>query len=611
MRPYQEEYIENIREIAALTAREKPGELTFEAYEERLRRRERQAAEKVKRNMELLRQDLFPALDNLFEAGEEELKELEGFAEALWNGGKVADEGLFRMVRQALLSLARQKGDRRDMIRQLYWLGMGYHSLCSKLVCLEPESINQYFNHMRLSFTEAAAYLKYFDEIEDDETRSFIIRSRANMSLGHYKNPGERIRLIQDTLRILQDEAYRSMAPDLPWDRFVYMTHQLMASSISYSRNKVMTPEDIQSVMESAYIVYQQRLEEVASQGEPPMRWAYSYYTIQFYCGLFDFPRLMTLLEGLLNAADPKDHSTEGMYGVLSLPAFYIQLLSKFPEHLPERERYVDGLYRRALDYVDSFSVAERGRFSLYLRQLGYTYIETDTGVPFEFFVEKLMQLAMPEVYLHSRMVGEAARTLCEIICDEEPGFFDDIPEIRCLTDPEEKRERILSDALRGGLLHDVGKLNVMELYTRTTRQWLEEEYAITRLHTEAGKLLLRERSSTRRFAPVALGHHAWYDGSAHGYPESYKRLECPSRQMVDIVGLVDWIENASHSAQSYTGIVMTLDEAVEEAVSLEGRRFSPLLTARLRDERVKERLRQALEQGRREAYRAMYDQEK
>ena len=176
---------------------------------------------------------------------------------------------------------------------------------------------------------------------------------------------------------------------------------------------------------------------------------------------------------------------------------------------------------------------------------------------------------------------------------------------------PAEKRQQVLNDAMQSGLLHDIGKVSVLELSTRTVRQWQEEEYEVTCLHTAAGHLLLSERASTERFAPVALGHHAWYDGSAYGYPATYKRLECPSRQMVDVVGLIDWIEAVTNSDCSHTGIVMTFDEAVEEAIALEGRQFSPLLTARLRDKQVTEKIRQAFEAGRREAYRQMYEQER
>ena len=130
----------------------------------------------------------------------------------------------------------------------------------------------------------------------------------------------------------------------------------------------------------------------------------------------------------------------------------------------------------------------------------------------------------------------------------------------------------------------------------------------MTRLHVSAGEVLLAARPSTCRYAPAAQGHHAWYDGS-RGHPASYHRLECPERQMVDVISLVDWLENVTHTARLYAGIEMTYDEAVQEAVSLEGRRFSPMLTARLRDGAVADRIAEAFEAGRRAARRQMYEE--
>ncbi len=610
MRPYQKEYIENIREIAALTARKDPDGLTLEAYEARMRRDEAAAWEKVGRNMTLLREGLFSTLDHLFDADRETLEELEEFATHLMEGKETQDEGVFRLIHRALLSLARQKGDRCGMIRELYWLGMGYYWLYSKLVGLPLEVTEKYANQMRLSFTEAAAYLKYFEEIEDTETRGYMLRSRANMSLGSFKSSGEKIRLVRDTLCIMQDESYRQTEPDLPWERYLYMTHQQMASSVSYSKEQVMSPEDMAWIMESAYIVYHQRLEEaVASGGHTPLRWAFPYYAMEYYCGIYDMDHLMARIEKLMDQADPADVSPDGMYGILSLPAFYCQYLEQNPERIPAKASYLEGLYQRALEYAGRFPAQEDEKLSLYLRQLSFTYIETQGGVPYGVYLQKLLLRFAPEAYLHSRMVGEAARALCGLIMEEEPTFFDDVVKFRQIDDPEAKRRQVLDDAMTCGLLHDVGKISFLELYSRTARQWFEEEYEVTRLHTTAGHLLLSERASTKRFAPIALGHHAWYDGSSHGYPEAYRRLECPCRQMVDVIGLVDWLENVSHSAQAYTGMEMGFDEAVEEAISLEGRRFSPMLTARLRDKQVAALIWDAFERGRKEAYRRMYYQ--
>lgn len=610
MRPYQKEYIENIREIAALTARKDPDGLTLEAYEARMRRDEAAAWEKVGRNMTLLREGLFSTLDHLFDADRETLEELEEFATYLMGGKETQDEGVFRLIHRALLSLARQKGDRCGMIRELYWLGMGYYWLYSKLVGLPLEVTEKYANQMRLSFTEAAAYLKYFEEIEDTETRGYMLRSRANMSLGSFKSSGEKIRLVRDTLCIMQDESYRQTEPDLPWERYLYMTHQQMASSVSYSKEQVMSPEDMAWIMESAYIVYHQRLEEAAaSGGHTPLRWAFPYYAMEYYCGIYDMDHLMARIEKLMDQADPADVSPDGMYGILSLPAFYCQYLEQNPERIPAKASYLEGLYRRALEYAGRFPAQEDEKLSLYLRQLSFTYIETQGGVPYGVYLQKLLLRFAPEAYLHSRMVGEAARALCGLIMEEEPTFFDDVVKFQQIDDPEAKRRQVLDDAMTCGLLHDVGKISFLELYSRTARQWFEEEYEVTRLHTTAGHLLLSERASTKRFAPIALGHHAWYDGSSHGYPEAYRRLECPCRQMVDVIGLVDWLENVSHSAQAYTGMEMGFDEAVEEAISLEGRRFSPMLTARLRDKQVAALIWDAFERGRKEAYRRMYYQ--
>lgn len=408
----------------------------------------------------------------------------------------------------------------------------------------------------------------------------------------------------------MQDESYRQTEPDLPWERYLYMTHQQMASSVSYSKEQVMSPEDMAWIMESAYIVYHQRLEEAAaSGGHTPLRWAFPYYAMEYYCGIYDMDHLMARIEKLMDQADPADVSPDGMYGILSLPAFYCQYLEQNPERIPAKASYLEGLYQRALEYAGRFPAQEDEKLSLYLRQLSFTYIETQGGVPYGVYLQKLLLRFAPEAYLHSRMVGEAARALCGLIMEEEPTFFDDVVKFRQIDDPEAKRRQVLDDAMTCGLLHDVGKISFLELYSRTARQWFEEEYEVTRLHTTAGHLLLSERASTKRFAPIALGHHAWYDGSSHGYPEAYRRLECPCRQMVDVIGLVDWLENVSHSAQAYTGMEMGFDEAVEEAISLEGRRFSPMLTARLRDKQVAALIWDAFERGRKEAYRRMYYQ--
>ncbi len=611
MQPYQEEYIANLREIAALAARKKTEGYTFESYQTELAKNRNRIAGKVERNMELLRAGLFPLLDHLPESGEEELQELQEFAGRLFQVGEELDVGLFCQIHQALLNCARLKKDQAGMIRELYWLGIGRNNRCSKLVGLDYSVVENYVFEMRLCFTEAGAYLKYFDEIEDSETRGYILRARANTALGQYASASGKIQRVRQTLQILQDRYYQEKEPGLPWERYIFMAHRQMASSISYSRESDMTAEDVEAVMESVYIVYQANMQEAAKRGErPPIHSAFYYHAISYYCGLDMMDGLLTKTEHLMDTTEISDFTSENMYGIISLPAFYLQYLKQFPERIPGRAEYIENLYRRILDYVEVFPDApENEMLFLYLRQLANNYVETANSIPYGAFLLKLIMRFAPDIYIQSYIVAKAAAVFCDILMAEEPGFFDDIEQIREVQDFEEKRHEVRKYAMACGLLHDAGKINFINLYTQTGRQWFEEEYEMTRLHTIVGESCLRECASTCRYAAAALGHHSWYDGS-RGYPAGYERLECRERQMVDVISLIDWLENVTDAQCLFTGVKMTFDAAVKTAVSLEGRRFSPLLTARLRDGQIVAQLEKAFAEGRKEACRQLYEED-
>ena len=610
MRPYQEEYLENRRQFDALFQRRQSKELGFETYMAQARADREEILRLSRRNMELLRTELFPSMEGLYGWTPQEVAELEEFSFQLYDGRVELDVGLFRQIHQALLGLARFNEDRDAVIRELYWMGMGSNALSSKLVGLPLDDIQEYILRMRQYFIEAAEYLKDFDEIDSTETRGYILRSRANISLGQFPTPGEKTRLLRDTLKILQDKRYQELAPDLPWDRFIYLTHQNMTSSISHSREKVMSPEEMASIMASAVIVYQGRY-EVGQRlhQQPAARPAFGYHALEFYCGLSTLDDFLTCVEELLDGASASDYSPNGMYSMISLPAFYSLYLSQYPDAIAPREEYLQGLYRRMLDYADAYP-GELGNQSLflYLRQLCFTFVETEGGVPYSEFLLRLLLRFAPEVYRHSHIVGEGAQALCAALLENDPGYFDDIEFIRELSGTEEKRSAVLDYAMGCGLFHDAGKVSVIELCSRTARQWLDEEYELARLHTLSGKILLEARVSTSRYAPAALGHHTWYGGGSQSYPDAYRRSECPERRMVDVISLIDWMEVRINSAHMYHLEAKPFDQVVREAVQMGGTRFSPRLTGLLRDEKTAERLRAALETAEGHAYRKMYE---
>ena len=602
MKAYQEEYISNTKEFLSLTLRPGPEDRTLEEYRDRLLAQRARRWRLVQRNMELLREELLPALDHLSDADAEERQALQEFSVQLAASPSQLDAGILRQVQQALVAQARQEENREDLIEHLYWLGIGWFALSNKLVNMDMALVRNYFIPVQESFQEAASYLKEFDRIEDDGTRAYIIRSLANQVLGRSGTAGERTRQLKKALEVMESPYYRALAPGLPWDKYVRGTHQLIVSGISYSKERAMTGREVADIMRSVYITER--------GGSPTPRQVFHSAAIDFYCGVRSLEYLLQQLERLINSAGSRDHTREGMYANISLPAYYCMYMSEYPEQIGKREHfYIAGLYRRVQSYLDAFpSDQENENLFFYLRQLICTFVELDETIPYRDFLYRLILRFSPDLYIHSRAVAEIAKVLSGFLLERDGSFFDGISFIRDVSDPEKKREAVLDYAEGCGLFHDAGQINCIEIHTRIARWWFPAEDEIARLHTESGRSLLRGRASTSRYAAAALGHHAWYDGStALGYPASYQRSQYPERRMVDVIALSDWLVNAVDKYRRRQTFCIPFGEVVKQAVSLGGRQFSPRAAVLLKEEPVQSALRQALEDAAQKAYREIY----
>ena len=107
MLPYQEQYIQNTREIAELSRFYSSHALSFDAWYDQ----QRQALERMNRlkkeNAALLSAHLFPALDDLFSAPPEALAELSAFADQLMDWKTNLDCGVYVAIHDALLRMNR------------------------------------------------------------------------------------------------------------------------------------------------------------------------------------------------------------------------------------------------------------------------------------------------------------------------------------------------------------------------------------------------------------------------------------------------------------------------------------------------------------------------
>jgi HD-GYP domain-containing protein (c-di-GMP phosphodiesterase class II) len=125
--------------------------------------------------------------------------------------------------------------------------------------------------------------------------------------------------------------------------------------------------------------------------------------------------------------------------------------------------------------------------------------------------------------------------------------------------------------ALRlGGLLHDVGKLNLDDAVLQKPGPLDEREYREIRRHPLAGARLIRRFETLRPALPYILFHHERWDGS--GYPSGRSREQIPIGAR--IVAVADAFD-AMTSLRPYRP-PLSLRRALVELRSGSGTQFDP-----------------------------------
>jgi response regulator RpfG family c-di-GMP phosphodiesterase len=122
----------------------------------------------------------------------------------------------------------------------------------------------------------------------------------------------------------------------------------------------------------------------------------------------------------------------------------------------------------------------------------------------------------------------------------------------------------------RAGLLHDLGKLTVLDLVLKKPGPLTAEEYSLVQRHPVAGERMLRPLPALAETALIVRHHAERYDGT--GYPDRLRGLDIPLPAR--IIAIADAFD-AMTSARPYRP-ARPLDEARGEILKQAGRQFDP-----------------------------------
>lgn len=576
MRQYQEDYIANTKKVTELMQHTGLWEFTPEETGRRLREGSGEIRRLREENSLILRESLFPLLDNILAAGEEELRELEEFADSLQR--ERMDAGIRYYVCNGLVTYARVNGRRELLIKELYLTGMALYEFLSKT---DQSRTGNSLWKLSMLFGEAAGYLRYYDEIEDAQTRGYIHRAMGNIALGIFvdgeRSAEKKFDAIRRSLKVLTDPAYQQKTPELPWELYIYKSHQERTTMLSYLRSGTATSRDVREVMESAQYVYERQVEEARRRsGKPGVRWLYAYHAANYHCGIHTLPELLHDLEKVYATVSHGDYSREGMYGNIFLPLIYSDYVMRDETMREKKKPVVLLMYRRQREYLKRVPKDENmNTLFYYIRSCLDIYLEYPGENSFREYITQVIGGWHPETHVHSRTVAGIARILLKDILREDPALLLGVRGTESLKELEEREEELLQFIYDAGLLHDIGKLKQLELYDIPNRGRLAEEEEMHCLHAGYGANILQRCVSTQDFAPIALGHHRWFDGLG-GYPQEYRREEVRDAVLTDIVSVADFIDESCNPAADYQTEVLSFEEMLKRLTALSGSRFSP-----------------------------------
>ncbi len=578
MRPYQQQYISNIEKILSLSdlSPESP-ENTLRFLEER-KNKKQAIGELVRQNTSLLREELFPLLDDIISASQDSIDDLVSFSEALTPGARRLDNLLSYTIHNALLVYARHWNLRDMLIRELYNTAMDLFYLQS---LIDSAAKNRYRWKMRMLFGEAASFIKVYDDIIRPEIRGYIHRSMGNLALGYTNDTDEstqkKMNAIRQSLRILTDPAYHEKTPSLPWSSFIYKSHQERTTSLSSLRSGSTDPLVIREVMESAEYVWNRQLENSQKTGKPlSNRWHMTYEVAQYHCGIYTLDYLLTCMEEMYMRRDTRDYTLEGIYNNIFIPSMYAEYLSHNSHYRNAKKEVLGHMYRMMLRYVRSVP-ADQVSVSLIrnLMNIFQTFIEYPDGVKQKDFLLQLVVCRMPEEFIYLQMTASVAEMLMKKVLESEPALLLGVLELDTTEQVLAAGDRLTRFAYESGMFHDIGQLNFTQMTSMATRSWLSEEKNLYQLHTKIGADILARCESTRLYADTAAGHHRHYNGQG-GYPEDYSREGKPNQPVTDMVSLASFFVRLLDNNVDYTRSPLTLSQAMERVREESGRRFSP-----------------------------------
>lgn len=425
---------------------------------------------------------------------------------------------------------------------------------------------------------------------------------------GDYNANESDLAMLRRALALADDPFYLREASDFSWDYHVYRTLHNFAMLTERNNANGYDKKQLAEINRYTLMLYEKWKEHPeAFEGVCTEETIELYLARNGYlAGSMHKEAYKDALREIIDRRNERDFSAAGIVINLLAPLEWV-LVTSDETLSAEEEEFLAAYYEHLVGYV--YHIPKKGSFSFMLTFLTdhlMHYRTVAQGLSFETICLRLMAALHPPTYVHSLSTADIAVCLATHLIEKKPELFQGVLGTEDVQSVRRKQKDIIEYVRHAALMHDVGKLFIMETILTYGRQLFSHEYELINAHPQIGAQVLAMHADTVDYAEVALGHHRDYDNGG-GYPLSFDTRKAAAPAVVALIACADCLDASTDMVGRSYKDGKTLARFKEELDAGSGTKYAPYIAALFEDEAVCTDVEALIAIGRDDNYRETY----
>lgn len=573
-------------------------------------------------NEDILNEHIYPILETDKDLNNDDIEDIRNFCNILMDPTNMfnTDITMIYVHVQKLLDTAKQKDDDRIKIIALDMVVLSAYLMFVTMYRLYPyyDICTKYRDAGVEAGLEIISYLDKdkFAKLPDDFCKEIVlINSRYISSLFFWfdragiKEERQRdIDILARSLALADDPYYIEHAPNYDWEYHRFRCMDYMSCLTERNNINGYNPEQLETITNCTYELFEflkDAKSEYNDEFTPDFKNHYLNRNL-YASGKISKEEYKSFLREIYNRTSQEDYSTINIYLFFNIPIEYLLVVKDDNLSTADKTFLID-FYKSLVHYAYNLPSSQQLTYVVsFISDVFRYFIEIEDGPTFRDLSLQLLAALHPPTYVHSLSVAVFTVTLTKHLLHKAPEYFIGILDCKDITEVNAKEEEILKYAEDIALLHDVGKLQIIETVMTYARRLFNTEFDAIKVHPRLGYELLCKYPSTKTYAIGALGHHKWFNDE-NGYPEDFKLAECKEKVLVSILMVADCLDASTDAVGRNYKNAKSLDEFIGELIEGRGTRYADYLVELIQEEDVYDEISNLLETARDANYKKTY----